>query len=108
MQHDVFLFIDACMQTGIGPVLNLRFNPTFSAIMWDPPPTAGVLSALIYHLTVTNMNTGVLIINTTTTDTSYLLNSVLFCTFYNVSVTAFSLDHKGNTVITIDKTPGGE
>ena len=31
------------------------------------PSTAGVLSDLTYHLTVINMNTGVVIINTTTT-----------------------------------------
>ena len=67
--------------TGIGPVLNLRFSPTFSTIMWDPPSTAGVLSGLTYHLTVTNMNTGVVIINTSTTDNSYPLSSLLFCTF---------------------------
>ena len=102
------MVIDACLQTGIGPVLNLRFSPTFTSIMWDPPSAVGVLGDLSYILTVTNMNANVVIINTTTTDTSYPLSSVLFCTFYTASVTAFSLEHKGNTVITIDKTPGGE
>ena len=95
--------------TGIGPVLNLRFSPTFSTIMWDPPSTAGVLSGLTYHLIVTNMNTGVVTINTTTTDNSYPLSSVLqFCTFYNASVTAFSLEQKGATMGIIKKTPGSE
>ena len=93
--------------TGIGPVLNLRFSPSFSAIMWDPPPTVGVLSNLTYHLTVTNMNTGVVIINTNTTDTSYLLGSIPFCTFYNASVTALSLEQKGDTMGIMRNTPGG-
>ena len=96
--------------TGIGPVLNLRFSPTFSTIMWDPPSTAGVLSGLTYHLTVTNMNTGVVIINTTTTDTSYppLIGLVQFCTLYRASVTASSLEQKGDTVAIMEETPGGE
>ena len=55
--------------------------------MWDPPPTAGVLSNLTYHLTVTNMNTGVVIINTTTTDTSYPLGPLEFCVYYTANVT---------------------
>ena len=76
--------------------------------MWDPPPTAGVLSALTYHLTVTNMNTSVVIINTTTTETSYSLSSIQFCTFYTASVTAFSLEQKGDAMGIIKGTPGGE
>ena len=94
--------------TGIGPVLNLRFSPSFSTITWDPPSTVGVLSGLTYHLTVTNMNTGVVIINTTTTDTSYLLGLVQFCTLYSASVAAFSLEQKGDTIDIIEETPGGE
>ena len=94
--------------TGIGPVLNLRFSSTFSTIMWDPPSTAGVLSGLTYHLTVTNMNTGVVIINTTTTETSYPLSSVQLCTYYNASVIAFSLEQKGDTMSIMEETPGSE
>ena len=94
--------------TGIGPVLNLRFSPTFSTIMWDPPSTAGVLSGLTYHLIVTNMNTGVVIINNTTTETSYPLGSLPFCTFYNASVTAFLLEQKGDTMSIMEETPGSE
>ena len=66
--------------------------------MWDPPSTLGVLNNLTYHLIVTNMNTGLVIINTTTTDNSYSLGPLLFCTFYNASVTAFSLEQKGDTI----------
>ena len=76
--------------------------------MWDPPPTVGVLSGLTYHLTVTNMNTGVVIINTTTTDTSYPLGSIQRCTFYHASVTSMSLDYTGDSVAIIDRVPGGK
>ena len=93
---------------GIGSVLNLKFSSTFSTIMWDPPSTAGVLSGLTYHLTVTNMNTGVVIINTTTTDTSYPLSSVQLCTYYNASVTAFSQDHSSDAETVIKRIPGGK
>ena len=54
------------------------------------------------------MNTSVVIINNTTTETSYLLSSVQHCAFYGVSVTAFSLEQKGDTIGIIKKTPGSE
>ena len=93
---------------GIGSVLNVMFSPSFSTIMWDPPHTAGVLSSLTYHLTVTNMNTGVVIINTTTTDTSYPLSSVQLCTYYNASVTAFSHDRSSEAETVSKRIPGGK
>ena len=65
--------------------------------MWDPPHTASVLSNLIYHLTVTNMNTGVVIINTTTTDTSYPLGPLEFCVNYTAS-TSVTVLHTSATV----------
>ena len=95
------------IHTGIGRVHNLRFSPLFSTIIWDPPPTVGVLSGLTYHLTVTNMNTGVVIINTTTTDTSYPLVSIQLCTTYTASVTSTSQDYTSDSAVTIDRTPGG-
>ena len=101
------IFTVLLIHTGIGLVLNLRFSPSFSTIMWDPPPTAGVLSGLTYHLTVTNMNTGVVIINTTTTDTSYVLGSVQLCTTYTASVRAFSQHYTSDSAVTVDRTPGG-
>ena len=76
--------------------------------MWDPPQTVGVLSDLTYHLTVTNMNTGVVIINTTTTSTSYLLGSVQPCTFYRASVTALSQDQSSDAETVIKRIPGGK
>ena len=96
------------MNTGIGQILNLRFSPSFSTIMWDPPPTAGVLSNLTYHLTVTNMNSGVVIINTNTTETSYPVGVLKHCTFYNASVVAVSLNQKGDSTVFADRTPGSE
>ena len=94
--------------TGISPVLNLRFSPSFSTIMWDPPPTIGVLSNLSYHLTVTNMNTGVVIIDTNTTDTSYTIPSVQYCIKYRAGVTPFAQDQRGETKILVERIPGGE
>ena len=77
--------------------------------MWDPPPTAGVLSNLTYHLIVTNMNTGVVIINTTTTETSYTVGTMInLCTRYTASVTALSHSQKGDTENIIEETPGSE
>ena len=93
---------------GIGKVLNLKFTPSFTTITWDPPPTVGVLSNLTYHLTVTNMNTGVVIINTTTTSTNYSITYPQFCVEYKVNITAFSLECKGINVFIIKRTPGGE
>ena len=75
--------------------------------MWDPPSTAGVLSGLTYHLTVTNMNTGVVIINITTTDTSYHVSLSLYCTNYTASVTAYTPEYKSVSTI-VERTPGGE
>ena len=101
------IFTVLLIHTGIGPVHNLRFSPTFSTIMWDPPPTVGVLSGLTYHLTVTNMNTGVVIINTTTTNTSYPLGLIQLCTTYTASVTSTSQDYTGDSAVIIERTPGG-
>ena len=93
---------------GIGRVNNIRFNPTFTTIMWDPPHTAGVLSGLTYHLTVTNMNTGVVIINTNTTGTSFSLGLVRFCTLYRANVTAFSQNQSSDVETVIERIPGGK
>ena len=97
------------LSTGIGHVLNLRFNPSFSHVLWDPPPTAGILGNLTYHLTVTNMDTGVVIINTTTTSTTYTIgSSVPFCTVYKANVTALLGEHKSDEVSHMRKTEGSK
>ena len=91
----------------VGPVLNLRFSPLFTRIMWDPPPTAGVLSGLTYNLTVTNMNTGVVIINTITTDNRYPLGPLEYCVIYTASIAVL---HTSTTVPVhkTARTPGSK
>ena len=100
------------VSTGIAGVNNLRFCPSFSTIMWDPPQTFGVFSNLSYllKLTATNMNTGVVIIETTstTTETSYTIKATQPCTNYSASVTAFSSEFTGISVSITDSSPGGE
>ena len=93
---------------GIGPVVNLRFTDTFSAVLWDPPATAGVLSGLSYIVIVTNNNTGQVIVNTTTTNTIYPLPVLKLCQYYTANVTAFLSQHCSESAITGQKTPGGK
>ena len=58
-------------------VINLRFNPLFNTLLWDPPVTAGVLSDLSYIVTVLNNNTGDVIVSDTTTNTQCLLSVIV-------------------------------
>ena len=96
------------VHAGIGQVQNLRVNsPSFTAIMWDPPPTTDVHSDLTYHLTVTNMNTGVVIINTIATNNNYPV-LLQHCTSYNFSVTPISLGHSGDAKFVVEKVPGSK
>ena len=76
--------------------------------MWDPPPTAGVLSSLSYQLTVINMITSQVIVNTTTTDTSYTLPQLTPCQEYMANVTASSSEYQGESVVIVQRSPGGE
>ena len=76
--------------------------------MWDPPHTVGVLSNLTYHLTVTIMNTGVVIINTTTTDTTHAIIYPQLCVDYAVCVAAFSPEYRGRSVFIMKRTPGSK
>ena len=85
--------------TGIGRVLNLRFNPTFTQVLWDPPPTAGVLSDLYYHVTLMNIVNSELILNETTHNTNYPLPALQRCQYYTASVTAFSSTYHGDSVV---------
>ena len=94
--------------TGVGQVLNLRFSPLLDTIMWDSPPTTGVLSILSYQLTVINMITSQVIVSTTTTDTNYTLPQLTPCQEYMANVTASSSEHQGETVVTVQRAPGGE
>ena len=94
--------------TGIGQVVNVRFTLSFSAVLWDPPATAGVLSGLSYIVIVMNNNTGQVIVSATTTNTNYPLPVLQFCQYYTANVTAFSSEQQGDTVEAGLRTPGGE
>ena len=69
MNNTSRLIISYYYHTGIGTmeVTNVRFNPSFNTLLWDPPVTAGVLSDLSYIVTVVNNNTGDVIVSDTTT-----------------------------------------
>ena len=91
--------------TGVGRVLNLRFSSSFSHVLWDPPSTAGILSDLKYHVTVKN---NVLLISNTTNNTYYPITSMVQrCHEYTASVTAFSSEYHGDSVVNKEKPPGG-
>ena len=76
--------------------------------MWDPPgPTASLTNLTYsYHLTVTNINTDVVIINTTTTATSYPIELAEPCS--RATVTALSSEYTGTSTSTVGCFQGGE
>ena len=86
----------------------MRFTDTFSDVLWDPPATAGVLSGLSYIVIVINMNTSEVIVSGPTTNTIYPLPVIKSCQYYTANVTAFSSQHSSNSVVTAQRTPGGE
>ena len=93
------------VSTGIGPVLNLRFNPSFTQVFWDPPSTAGVFSNLTYQVIVKNSE---LLIYDTTTNTYYPITSIVQrCHEYTANVTAFSSEYHGDSVVYKEKPLGG-
>ena len=92
--------------TGIGQVRNVRFNPSLSDVQWDPPLTA--LSGLMYKVTTMNMNTGQIVVNDTTNNTSSPLPPLKLCQNYIVNVTAFSSQQQGDSVVTVLSLPGSE
>ena len=86
----------------------MRFTPSFSDVLWDPPATAGVLSGLFYIVIVMNNNTGQVIVSDTTTNTVYPLPVIKSCQYYTANVTAISSQHHSESVVTGQRTPGGE
>ena len=86
----------------------MRFTPSFSAVLWDPPATAGVLSGLSYIVIVMNNNTGQVIVSATTTNTYYPLPVLKPCQYYTANVTAFSSEHHSDSVVTGQRAPGGD
>ena len=95
-----------CCYAGVGQVRKVRLISTFNTLLWDPPPTAGVLSGLMYHVIVMNNNTGQVIVNGTTFDTEYPLPALELCQNYTANVTAFSSEHR-SSVVTQLNVPGG-
>ena len=63
------------------------FIDSFSAVQWDPPATAGVLSGLSYIVIVMNNNTGQVIVSDTTNNTNYPLPVLVLCQYYTANVT---------------------
>ena len=96
------------IHTGIGPVVNVRFTPSFSAVLWDPPATAGVLD-LSYIVIVMNNNTGQVIVSATTNNTIYPLpGAPTPCQYYTANVTAFSSEYYSESVVIGQRTTGGK
>ena len=85
----------------------MNFDEHASTISWDPPETAGVLGSLFYQLLVINKNTDHVIVNTTTTLTSYGLPFEL-CQVYVGTITAHVGNMAGETVVREHRIRGGE
>ena len=75
--------------------------------MWDPPLTAGTLDSLHYRVIVVNNNTGIMIVSSTTTVTIQPLPVVQLCQYYTANVTAFTSKYHGDSVVTVERSPGG-
>ena len=86
----------------------MRFSVSFISLLWDPPATAGVLSGLSYIVIVMNNNTGQVIVSDNTNSTNYPLPVLVPCQYYTANVTAFSSQHHSESVVTGQRTPGGE
>ena len=81
----------------------MDFNNQKSTVSWDPPQTAGILGNLFYHLVVINMNTDQVIVNITTTLTSYGFPFEP-CHVYVGKVTAHVGNMAGGTVVQEHRT----
>ena len=92
--------------TGIGQVRNVRFTSSLSDVQWDPPLSA--LYGLMYKVTTMDMNTGQIVVNETTNNTSCPLPPLQLCQHYIVNVTAFSSQQEGDSVVTGLRPEGSE
>ena len=92
---------------GVGRVRNVRFDHLFTAVLWDPPLTAGTLDSLHYRVIVVNNDTGVVIVSNTTTKTTQPLPDVQLCHYYTAKVTAFSSEYHGDSTVTGERSLGG-
>ena len=108
--YDNFYYTFYYTCVGIGPVVNVRFTPSFSAVMWDTPATAGVLSGLSYIIVIMmNNNTGQVIVSATTINTFYPLpGAPTPCQYYTANVTAFSSEYYSESVVIGQRTTGGK
>ena len=86
----------------------MRFTPSFTTVLWNPPATAGVLSGLSYIVIVMNNSTGQVIVSATINNTNYPLPTLQPCQCYTANVTAFSSEYYSDSVVTGQRTPGGE
>ena len=87
----------------------MRFTPSFSAVLWDPPATAGVLSGLSYIVIVMINNTGQVIVSANTNNTIYPLpGAPTPCQYYTANVTAFSSEYYSESVVIGQRTTGGK
>ena len=88
----------------------MRFTPSFSAVLWDPPATVGVLSGLSYIVIVMNNNTGQVIISATTNNTIYPLpGAPTPCQVTTqLMLTAFSSEYYSESVVIGQRTTGGK
>ena len=96
-------------RAGIGTVVNMRFTDSFSAVLWDPPATAGVLSGLFYRVIVMNNNSGQVIVSATTNNSIYPLpGAPISCQYYTANVTAFSVEYYSESVVIGQRANGGK
>ena len=63
---------------------------------------------LSYMVIVMNNNTSEVIVSDTTNNTIYPLPVIKSCQYYTANVTAFSSQHHSESVVTGQRTPGGE
>ena len=62
----------------------------------------------MYKVTTMNVNTGQIVVNETTNNTSSPLPPLQFCQNYIVNVTVFSSQQQGDSVVTDLRLPGSE
>ena len=81
----------------------MDFNNQKSTVLWDPPQTAGILGNLFYQLVVIKKNTDQVVVNTTTTLTSYYFPFET-CLEYVGKVTAHVGNTAGGTIVREHRT----
>ena len=62
----------------------------------------------MYRVILTNINTGQLIVNETTSTTTLSLPTLQLCQYYTANVTAFTAELHSDTVVTELRVPRGD